>query len=74
MKTLKNFLFIAAAALTLATISFASGEQNSEAEQAVADHCYTCYYDQCHATAKSTGQRCRHCVSASGDLYCWQHK
>jgi hypothetical protein len=32
-----------------------------------------CKYDQCHATAKSTGQRCKHCVSNSGDLYCWQH-
>ncbi len=34
----------------------------------------TCKYDQCRATAKSTGQRCRHCVSNYGDSYCWQHK
>jgi hypothetical protein len=33
-----------------------------------------CRYGQCSATAKSTGQRCKHCVSKSGDLYCWQHK
>ena len=33
-----------------------------------------CKYDQCHATAKSTGERCKHCVSNDGDTYCWQHK
>lgn len=33
-----------------------------------------CKYDQCHATAKSTGNRCKHCVSERGDLYCWQHR
>jgi hypothetical protein len=35
---------------------------------------YDCKYGQCHATAKSTGNRCKHCVSNSGDSYCWQHK
>lgn len=34
---------------------------------------FGCNYGQCHATAKSTGNRCLHCVSNSGDLYCWQH-
>ncbi len=33
-----------------------------------------CKFDQCHATAKSTGERCKHCVSNDGDTYCWQHK
>ena len=33
-----------------------------------------CNYGQFQATAKSTGQQCRHCVSERGDLYCWQHK
>jgi hypothetical protein len=33
-----------------------------------------CHYGQCQAIAKSTGQQCRHCVSNSGDLYCWQHR
>lgn len=32
-----------------------------------------CKHGRCHATAKSTGQRCKHCVSNPGDLYCWQH-
>ena len=33
-----------------------------------------CRFSQCTATAKSTGQRCKHCVSNSGDTRCWQHK
>ena len=32
-----------------------------------------CKYDQCHAIAKSTEERCKHCVSNDGDTYCWQH-
>ncbi len=35
---------------------------------------FDCNYGQCNATAKSTGNRCLHCVSNSGDLYCWQHQ
>lgn len=33
-----------------------------------------CQYGQCHAIAKSTGERCKHCVSKKGDAYCYQHK
>ncbi len=33
-----------------------------------------CRYSQCTATAKSTGKRCRRCVSNDGDAYCWQHR
>ena len=47
------------------TVDFVN-EQRSE--------CVTCRLDQCHAIAKSTGRRCKHCVSNTGDLYCWQHK
>lgn len=32
-----------------------------------------CKYSQCQATAKSTGNQCKHCVSNEGDSYCWQH-
>ena len=32
-----------------------------------------CKYGQCRATAKSTGNQCKHCVSNSGDSYCFQH-
>lgn len=33
-----------------------------------------CKYRQCNATAKSTGNRCKHCVSNSDDYQCYQHK
>jgi hypothetical protein len=33
-----------------------------------------CKIRQCNATAKSTGQRCKHCVSNNNDKQCWQHK
>ena len=33
-----------------------------------------CTNGQCSVIAKSTGDRCRHCVSNSGDIYCWEHK
>lgn len=33
-----------------------------------------CRHGQCLAIAKSTGERCKHCVSNPGDLYCYQHK
>jgi len=33
-----------------------------------------CNYGQCHAIAKSTNMRCKHCVSNSGDRYCYQHR
>lgn len=32
-----------------------------------------CKYSQCQSTAKSTGNQCKHCVSNSGDTYCYQH-
>lgn len=34
----------------------------------------SCKYGQCKGIAKSTGNRCKHCVSNAGDSYCWQHK
>jgi hypothetical protein len=33
-----------------------------------------CTYGQCKGIAKSTGVRCKHCVSNSGDSFCYQHK
>ena len=33
-----------------------------------------CTYRQCNATAKSTGKRCKHCVSKEDDYQCYQHK
>ena len=33
-----------------------------------------CKIRQCNATAKSTGKRCKHCVSKKEDYQCYQHK
>ena len=33
-----------------------------------------CNFGQCRATAKSTGNQCKHCVSNSGDSFCYEHK
>lgn len=33
-----------------------------------------CKIRQCNATAKSTGKRCKHCVSNDSDYQCYQHK
>ncbi len=35
---------------------------------------YEYKYRQCNATAKSTGNRCKRCVSKSTDYQCYQHK
>lgn len=48
--------------------------KKQEDQSSKIEECATCRYDQCHATAKSTGERCKHCVSNYGDLYCYQHK
>jgi hypothetical protein len=32
-----------------------------------------CYHAQCSAIAISTGMRCKHCVSAPWDRFCYQH-
>jgi predicted carbohydrate-binding protein with CBM5 and CBM33 domain len=72
MKTLRKIIIISVGAMLLTTYSFTNTKQ-SGAVETVNETCYSCQYDQCHATAASTGQRCKHCVSNSGDLYCWQH-
>jgi hypothetical protein len=57
----------------LGALSFSSDLRtiptNVEVSESVA-----CRFSQCTATAKSTGQRCKHCVSNAGDSKCWQHK
>jgi hypothetical protein len=55
-------------------ISKASNPITTNQEEIQIEKCNTCKYDQCHAVAKSTGLRCKHCVSYSGDIYCYQHK
>ena len=57
--------------MALLFVEAASPLKNSNSE--LVDSVNTCRYGQCHATAKSTGNRCKHCVSNQGDLYCSQH-
>ncbi|TNF48868.1 MAG: hypothetical protein EP305_04300 [Bacteroidetes bacterium] len=72
---MKNLLFTSLSAVlligtigltTYANTSTRSGKDNTELS--------TCKYGQCKGTAKSTGNRCKHCVSNAGDSYCSQHK
>lgn len=54
--------------------AFTSSESINLNSNQVSIESYGCTYGQCYATAKSTGNRCQHCVSNQGDFYCWQHK
>ena len=63
-------LLLALSFSILSAESNKSSVNNSESNDL---YCITCKYDQCHATAKSTGNRCKHCVSKQGDTFCWQH-
>jgi hypothetical protein len=72
----KNFVKIGIA-LMLSVVGLAT---TSFTETKISNHNLSiqstqgCHYGQCQATAKSTSDQCKHCVSNSGDLYCWQHK
>jgi hypothetical protein len=66
-----TFLFFVALGISF---SFSSIENNTVVSNEANIENYECKYGQCHATAKSTGKRCKHCVSNKGDSNCWQHK
>ena len=67
----KVFLLLVA----LSLLSFTSNFRNNPSEKlSTINESVECKFGQCYATAKSTGNRCKHCVSNSGDQYCWQHK
>jgi len=72
---MKKRILIALSAITLA-LSFSSFTTSPVPVQVtkVKAEIFTCHYGQCQATAKSTGNQCKHCVSNSGDKYCYQHK
>ena len=53
--------------------SFSSIESSTLILEKVNNEDSVCKYAQCSATAKSTRNRCKHCVSNEGDVYCWQH-
>jgi hypothetical protein len=67
-------MFTVLIALAIATSAFLHpGKVESNPSQAPIVESYNCQYGQCQAIAKSTGQRCKHCVSNPGDAFCWQH-
>lgn len=75
---MKNFiknLFTLIAVIAISGFVYSSSGANNETllTKELSDT-VECRYDQCHATAKSTGKRCKHCVSNEGDVFCWQHK
>ena len=66
--TMKKFLLAAVLGLSMLSFSGATIPTDKFVLEKV-----ECKYAQCKATAKSTGNRCKHCVSESVDKYCWQH-
>ena len=65
---------LAVALLALSVIGLSSMSNNVETTfDTQVQELVDCKYGQCHATAKSTGNRCKHCVSNQGDMYCYQH-
>ena len=68
---MKKLLFIAL--VSLMTMSFLSIDNSKEIKEESIET-VECKIRQCNATAKSTGKRCKHCVSKSEDKQCYQHK
>jgi len=74
MKNFLKFIFTILAVLTVSGVIYASSFGTSDPIISNIDYdTVECKYDQCHAIAKSTDERCKHCVSNDGDIYCWQH-
>lgn len=67
---MKKLLLIVALPLLLS----AGVNQIKQVDFELSKETVECKYRQCNATAKSTGKRCKHCVSKSSDYQCWQHK
>jgi hypothetical protein len=56
------------------TSTFSEARNTSKNSVSVKNNLIECRHGQCQATAKSTGKQCKHCVSNSGDKFCFQHK
>ena len=56
------------------SISFAEEIKVTKTSISLRNNKIECRFGQCQATAKSTGKQCKHCVSNSGDKFCYQHK
>lgn len=73
-RNLKYFkVSILALTLLVLTGSFVKIERTSNSYKIEENLAMKCKYGQCTAIAKSTGKTCKHCVSNSGDKYCYQH-
>lgn len=71
---MKKIIFASSIVIGLILTSFTTLNSTLNSQEApIENNSVGCYYGQCHATAASTGRRCRHCVSNEGDWYCWQH-
>ena len=68
---MKKFLLLA---LSLGLFGFTSIATTITDYTEISNTSIACNHGQCRATAKSTGNRCKHCVSNSGDSFCYQHK
>jgi hypothetical protein len=68
---MKKIIFILLACLI--TMSFVAINDISDTNEVRIEN-LECKHRQCDAIAKSTGKRCKHCVSKSKDYQCWQHK
>ena len=71
MSKRKIIAFFNVLMLSVALMGFTVDAPQNSAENHFED---ACKYGQCKATAASTGNQCKHCVSSSSDSYCYQHK
>ena len=69
----KYFISAAVVALVGLSVSFTSDSQVRTTVENQVTEFVKCKFGQCQATAKSTKQQCKHCVSKEGDVYCYQH-
>tara|TARA_B110000879_G_C10734344_1_gene341617 strand:- start:149 stop:379 length:231 start_codon:yes stop_codon:yes gene_type:complete len=71
----KVFLSSLSVLFLLVTLSFTLNDGTSTLVGTTPEvETVACKIRQCNATAKSTGNRCKHCVSDQADYKCWQHK
>ena len=68
---MKKIILIAI--FSFVTMSFISVEDVNTIKETKIEN-VKCKFRQCNATAKSTGKRCKHCVSKKEDYQCYQHK
>jgi len=71
----KGLLSVLSVLFLFATLSFTLNDGASNLVATTSEGAtLECKIRQCNATAKSTGVRCKHCVSDQADFKCWQHK